>query len=331
VDDLVEHYFNDKVITKGEVKLFRTLWNTSSDNMFIVRREVSGEYINEKSNPSLERTFNVTQGQVDEVSLKVLLDDDMYNKVASYYDECIDRNTPITYEEKHMLDDSGYRYWITTILPVVCKENGVTRIFGISKETTKIHDAKRALQRYNETLEKKVMERTAELNKALKDMEELAVTDKLTKLYNRHRIDEALDIEITKSERYGTHFGVLILDIDNFKMVNDNYGHYAGDVVLKEFADILSRYVRESDTLGRWGGEEFVIIVPDSNKDSILHFAQRLREIIQEYKFDVVGNITASIGTTLYINNDTPESLISRADSALYQSKNSGRNCVNFM
>jgi diguanylate cyclase (GGDEF)-like protein/PAS domain S-box-containing protein len=299
--------------------------------MFVVRREPGGEYIIEKSNPSQIRTFSLEQIEIDGVSLKGLLDKETYERVAGNYDKCIDQNTPLTYEEKHIIDESGERFWITTITPVVDKQLGFTRIFGISREVTQVHQAEKVLKEHNEILERKVQERTLALDRALKQMEALAVTDKLTNLYNRHKIDEVLHDEISRAQRYRSPFAVLMVDIDNFKEVNDNFGHHVGDMIIKEFAAVLSEQSRQSDTLGRWGGEEFLIIIPESCKETALHSAKRLKERIQEHRFGVVGTMTASIGLTLFKNHDTAESLIKRADDALYTSKNSGRNLVSFV
>ena len=161
-------------------------------------------------------------------------------------------------------------------------------------------------------------------------LEKLAVTDKLTKLYNRYKIDTILDDEKKRADRYGSNFGIIVLDIDYFKKVNDTYGHHIGDKVLEEFSSILKDNSRETDIVGRWGGEEFLIIVPQTEHDSIIHFANNLRIKIEKHKFKFVGKITTSIGITMYEKNESIISVVNRADEALYVSKDSGRNCVNY-
>ena len=328
---LNEQNCEEELIANGLIQLFQTLWNSSNDNMFILRREPSGEYVNEKSNPALERTFHAKEAQLDNANLKEVLGDvRIYEKIASRYDECIEKNLPITYEESHEIENGEKRFWLTTILPVAYKEENITKILGISREVTSIRNAEIALQKHNELLENEVERRTLELKNALAEMENLAVTDKLTKLYNRHKTDKVLSDEVNRSKRYDNSFGVVLLDIDDFKRINDVYGHSTGDITIKEFSTILSKAARESDTVGRWGGEEFLIIIPESNKESILRFAQRLKESIQSHKFKEIGHITASMGATLYRENDTVESLIKRVDKGLYKSKNSGKNLVSF-
>ena len=166
------------------------------------------------------------------------------------------------------------------------------------------------------------------LEKAYDELKHLAITDKLTNVYNRHKLDEVLEIEKKRADRYNSIFGIMILDIDYFKKINDLYGHHVGDNVLKEFATILKDNSRDTDIIGRWGGEEFLIIVPETNKESIELFAQNIRKRVEFNSFELVEHLTVSIGTTIYKKNESTETTINRADNALYEAKNSGRNCV---
>lgn len=120
----------------------------------------------------------------------------------------------------------------------------------------------------------------------------------------------------------------MILDIDHFKKINNLYGHHVGDTVLKEFSTLLKDNSRDTDIIGRWGGEEFLIIVPETNKESIELFAQNIRKRSEFNSFELVEHLTVSIGTTIYKKNESTETTINRADNALYEAKNSGRNCV---
>lgn len=327
---ITKHTFSEQSTIDAQLELFKTLWNTSNDNMFIVKRDLNGDYINEKSNPALENTFHVEDGATDNKNLKEILETEVYEKISQRYDECINKKLPITYEESHIIHNDEQRFWLTTILPVVCKDSNITKILGISREITPIRNAEIALQRHNETLEEEVKKRTIELQETLTQMENIAITDKLTSLYNRHKLDNVLNDEINISRRYKTQFGVLLLDIDDFKKVNDIYGHAIGDTILQEFAIILSRSARGTDTIGRWGGEEFLIITPQSDKTSILEFTHKLKETIQAHSFKEVGQITASIGVSLYKSDDTIQSLLKRVDKALYTSKNKGKNIISF-
>ena len=161
-----------------------------------------------------------------------------------------------------------------------------------------------------------------------KRVEELAITDTLTQLYNRIHLDLILSKSIRNSKRYGLQLAVIMIDIDKFKSVNDTYGHQVGDSVLKELAAILKKYVRESDTVGRWGGEEFLIVAPNTDLNGAVALADKLRLKIQDYNFSTIGTKTASFGVTCFVEGDTEDSIVDRADKALYKAKEKGRNRV---
>jgi diguanylate cyclase (GGDEF)-like protein/PAS domain S-box-containing protein len=161
-----------------------------------------------------------------------------------------------------------------------------------------------------------------------KKVEELSITDQLTKLYNRVKLEEVFLNELQRANRYQNHFSMMILDIDYFKSVNDTYGHDIGDETLKDVAKILKNSVREIDTIGRWGGEEFIVITPETGIDECMILAQKIRKNIENYTFNVVGKKTSSFGVTEFIKGDTQESMVKRADTGLYKAKESGRNCV---
>lgn len=161
-----------------------------------------------------------------------------------------------------------------------------------------------------------------------KSLEELATRDYLTGLYNRMKIDKIIEYEITQSNRYKTPLCIIIVDIDYFKHVNDSHGHLTGDKVLKEVSQILQSMCRSSDSIGRWGGEEFLIILPKTAINGALEEAERLRDVIDHHTFSIVGHKTASFGISQLIEFDTHSALIERADNALYQAKTTGRNKV---
>lgn len=163
-----------------------------------------------------------------------------------------------------------------------------------------------------------------------KELEKLATTDKLTNLYNRRKIEELLEFEINRSERFNHNFGLAIVDIDKFKEVNDTYGHQIGDKVLKELASILNTNRRKTDFVGRYGGEEFVIICPESDVQGVIKLMETFKEKICNYKFSKVENKTASFGVTMSQRGDTIESILKRADDALYQAKDNGRNKIEY-
>lgn len=156
----------------------------------------------------------------------------------------------------------------------------------------------------------------------------LSITDKLTGLFNRLKLDEALNDEFNRSHRFKRSFGIIIIDMDSFKRVNDTYGHQAGDQVLIQFAKILKENIRKVDVLGRWGGEEFMIICPETDFHGTIKLAESLREIISKYDFPTIGHFNASFGVSIYDDDENIDKVISRADDALYKAKANGKNRV---
>ncbi len=161
-----------------------------------------------------------------------------------------------------------------------------------------------------------------------KQMEKLSVTDPLTGLYNRLRLDAVFRKELERCERYGCPLSVILIDVDGFKSINDSYGHQTGDVVLREAADVLRKNIRKTDTIGRWGGEEFLIICPETELDGAVRLAEKLRMAFAAHEFMIVGSVTCSIGVTEYEEHSTESVMMRAADQALYQAKREGRNCV---
>ena len=137
-----------------------------------------------------------------------------------------------------------------------------------------------------------------------------------------------MDIELIRTKRYGSIFSIILIDIDHFKLVNDTYGHIVGDSVLKEFASILKANVRDSDCVGRWGGEEFIIVCIETDTNGAVLVAEKLRDEIEKFNFTTVGNKTASFGVSSSGKNIDETIILDNADKALYKAKNSGRNQV---
>jgi diguanylate cyclase (GGDEF)-like protein len=182
--------------------------------------------------------------------------------------------------------------------------------------------------RHNEILSKEVSLRTAELREAHQAIAKLATTDRLTSVANRLGLEEAFARELARAERYDSSMAVILTDVDKFKAVNDSFGHQAGDTVLQEFAAILLGEARNTDIVGRWGGEEFLILCPETDAEAAITLAERMRASVAAHGFPVAGNQTSSFGVTAFRSGDTEAALVKRADDALYRAKNSGRNRV---
>lgn len=155
-----------------------------------------------------------------------------------------------------------------------------------------------------------------------------ATTDSLTGVANRSRLTECIAAEHARFRRYGLPMSLIMFDIDHFKQVNDTHGHQAGDKVLEELAGIVLRAVRDTDILGRWGGEEFMLLAPISSKEDALEFSERLRAIVESTPFPEDIHITCSFGVAELAQNESIDSLLRRVDTALYKAKNNGRNRV---
>jgi diguanylate cyclase (GGDEF)-like protein len=165
-----------------------------------------------------------------------------------------------------------------------------------------------------------------------RELHELSITDSLTGLYNRKHLMEVLTKEVARAERYQRPLAVLMIDVDHFKLYNDTCGHLAGDEVLRNIAAIFRGCLRESDCVGRYGGEEFLIILPETVADDAWRIADRIRSRLAEEDFPTDSKpvkITISGGIATFPGNGrSPESLLKSADAALYQAKNHGRNRV---
>ena len=177
------------------------------------------------------------------------------------------------------------------------------------------------LKEMNRTLESQVAERTRELQR-------VASTDMLTGLHNRRKLDEVLGYEVERVHRYGGGLAVILLDIDHFKQTNDSYGHPAGDRVLAAVASILRSGARSIDSVGRWGGEEFMVICPQTELEGACALAEMLRLRIAAAEFPEVGRKTCSFGVAALGRDETLPGLVARADAALYRAKQNGRNAV---
>jgi len=190
-----------------------------------------------------------------------------------------------------------------TITPILNKENQITGYVSTGKD---------------------ISERIELENKLSK----LATTDKLTGIYNRHRFEELLAKELARAERYNTPMALIMFDIDYFKNINDTYGHDVGDNVLRTVSEVIRFNIRETDIFARWGGEEFIILTPETTEESAEHLAKKLCSALEQYDFETAGTVTASFGVTMHKSKETNGEMIKRADKAMYQAKQNGRNQV---
>jgi diguanylate cyclase (GGDEF)-like protein len=184
------------------------------------------------------------------------------------------------------------------------------------------------LIRQNETMVDQLERNATELKELNTQLKQLADRDALTGLHNRRCLLEALELELSRSQRHSRVFSLLFIDIDHFKSYNDTFGHPAGDKLLKQVAGLLTKNIRATTTVARYGGEEFVLLGPETTKDGALLLAERLRKSVEEHPFDG-RRVTMSIGVSTYPEDGSDvETLMLRADEAMYRAKDGGRNRV---
>ncbi len=178
-------------------------------------------------------------------------------------------------------------------------------------------------------LQTDLIKRLGQLSRANDTINKLARTDELTGLANRRRFNEKLEEEVYSSRRHGFPLSIIMADIDWFKQVNDEYGHETGDRVLKVFADTMNKITRSEDSPARWGGEEFIVLLPHCSADEAFTVAERMRTGFEEARVEgVKSSLSSSFGIAELKSNETRDRFISRADEALYRAKQEGRNRV---
>lgn len=199
--------------------------------------------------------------------------------------------------------DGSFYYEEETITPIINDKNEITGYVSTGRDIS-------------------------ERIKLEKKLSQFASTDALTGLYNRRRFEESFTTELARAERHSNPLALIMFDIDHFKAVNDMYGHDIGDNVLKGIANVIQFNLRKTDVFARWGGEEFIILAPETTSEQAERLGEKLRSAIEGYDFDIEDRVTASFGFTLYRSDSTSEQMIKRADEAMYQAKNNGRNQV---
>lgn len=177
----------------------------------------------------------------------------------------------------------------------------------------------------SETLDKlrATQKQLASKNRELATLSEI---DALTQLYNRRKIDQIMAEALEETMLAAKPVALILLDIDQFKNYNDRYGHQTGDRIIQAVADVLRTSARGNDSIGRWGGEEFLIVCRETDIDAAMTIAERLRVSIEQSSFEVAERVTCSFGVTSYLSGDSADTLLKRADEALYVSKQKGRN-----
>lgn len=223
-------------------------------------------------------------------------------KFKPYIDKCLD-GVKVYHQDWFDFPDGERRYMYMSFYPVFAKDNVVSGAVLNAIDVTKMKE-----------LEEKLLL--------------LSQTDQLTQVFNRVKFNDSLEQEIARERRYPGSLSLIMLDIDHFKRVNDTYGHDVGDQVLVTMTRLVRQCIRETDIFARWGGEEFMLLLPHTSLENAVKLAERIRVKVADTVIETVGHITGSFGVTMFSPMDDSETFAKRVDRALYKAKQSGRNRV---
>ena len=241
------------------------------------------------------------------------------NAYIKHQDLMIDDPSPSDFEYRFKNKEGEYRYLLERSVPRLEKSGAFMGLIASTVDITSLKKAEKLLLQTNEDLEVEVEKRTEELRN-------LMLTDTLTNTKNRRFLMEALDNETKRSERYGSNLSTIFIDIDHFKKVNDDFGHLVGDKVLIQVAKIMSEKLRSCDQLCRYGGEEFVILLPESDLACAKLIADRILSAIRSTVIpELDKSVTVSAGIGQWQKGENGQDLLDRCDQALYVAKDSGR------
>jgi diguanylate cyclase (GGDEF)-like protein/hemerythrin-like metal-binding protein/PAS domain S-box-containing protein len=216
------------------------------------------------------------------------------------------------------------RSYLAVRFPINGRNGGLTATGVIAVDISE----RRRSEREMETALLVARQANTQLETTVAELELLARTDRLTNAWNRVRLEEAARNEMHRMHRFRHPVSIIILDVDNFKVINDRFGHQTGDRVLTEIAETLRLTYRQSDSLTRWGGEEFIVLAPNTTLSGSILLAEKLRKGIEAHGFIEVGPVTASFGVAEYQAGESYDDWVSRADHALYEAKHAGKNQV---
>lgn len=262
---------------------------------------------------------------------------DDYPRVMKVFDDYISQRAPHYRAEYRCRTENGGYLWIEDHGYVIARnpDGSVARMVGAHRDIHLRKSSIEQLERRNQSLEALVAERTRELSRVnqqlqlqLDENRSLAERDALTLLANRYCLEKVLLQECDRAERFRLPLALLALDIDDFKPVNDRHGHATGDQLLISVAQSLDVCMRPGDLAARWGGDEFMVILPKSRLDDAKALAERIRKKIAKIPAEVGFKVTLSVGVVEHRAGETPATLMARADQALYRSKAAGKDRV---
>ncbi|WP_434509683.1 sensor domain-containing diguanylate cyclase [Desulfitobacterium sp. AusDCA] len=223
----------------------------------------------------------------------------------------------ITLYDVQFVCKNGLTKWMEVSAKPMFEEEKFIGYIGTTRDITEKKVQEYELSKYIE-----------ELKVSNEKLEKTAITDILTEAYNRRKFEEDLDLLFNSTEKYGNIFSLIFFDIDHFKTVNDRFGHKVGDKVLQSISKLIRDNIKETDSLYRWGGEEFIILLTEEILESAKIIAEEIRNIIQNFDFGMGHQITISLGVAEYTPGEDIDQIIIRLDNALFEAKSRGRNRV---
>jgi diguanylate cyclase (GGDEF)-like protein/PAS domain S-box-containing protein len=293
-----------KALAQSE-ELYRLLAENAWDVIWTMEIDGTISYVS----PAVERMRGITPDEAKAQTLDQIHPPESAARVTEYFTDLYTAmaagTVPPRYqgEREYYRKDGSIMLGELDVIPQVDAEGKVVRILGVTRDISE----RRAFE---------------------DELSRLAVTDSLTGVWNRRQGERLLAADMAESRRYGPELSLLMLDIDHFKEINDEFGHQAGDQILVELTERLTAQVRATDVLARWGGEEFVILMRHCTLADAEPLAEKLRTIVSDTSFPVVGTVTVSIGAAELKPDDDLSSWLDRADQAMYDAKAAGRNAV---
>ena len=289
-------------------------------------------------------SYDINCFQKDVYTWEDVIHPDDYKMVMKHFEDYITGQIP-SYKIKYRCKKCDGSYlWIEDSGKIIeyTKEGKVSRMIGSHRDINQEELNYKKLKQQNElllnnnlNLEAVIKDRTCELQDLNKQLQEKieqveynASFDIVTHIYNRRKFEEIFIKELHRVKRYSHDLSIILIDIDDFKLFNDTCGHKVGDKVLFDLSNLLKEHVRDIDTLARWGGEEFIIILPNTTKENAHVKAEQLRQNIETKLTINKIQITCSFGVTSYIKGDDTNSIFIRTDKALYLAKNDNKNNV---
>ena len=284
---------------------YRLLVEHAWDVIWTMELDGSISYVS----PAVERVRGITPDEAMTQTLDEIHPPESAARVQGYFRDlfvAIDRGGPLPEfhgEQEYYRKDGSIMLGQLDVVPQIGPDGRVLRVLGVTRDI-------------------------GEQRRLEDELRQLALTDGLTGAWNRRQGQLLLDAELADAKRHNSATSILLIDIDHFKVVNDELGHLAGDRALRQLTGVMKQNLRASDTVVRWGGEEFVILMRHCDLDDAISRAGRLRQVVATHEFDQAGTMTVSIGAAQVRSTDTTATWIERADQAMYAAKRAGRNAV---